>query len=151
MSLDIQAGPWSFELPVDWKASYEDPTAPYFEHTDGTWGCYIKVLEFGQSEAPRSPADLAAHIQVTHSESFESLPGAAWRVQAKAAASSAVSAESTVDYLDPQRTYRVVSHVRVAPPLGLHLTLHHYLCESYAHSAEYSAGILLSVRHEDAA
>ena len=60
---------------------------------------------------------------------------------------SAETAESIVDFLDARRQYRIVSVVQIVPPLGLHLTLHHYLCESYAASRAYASGILASVRH----
>lgn len=150
MTLNVRAGPWSFSLPDDWQGASDDPAAPYFENVDGTWGCYVKVVQFAASDPPPDLADLAARMQTFHEASLAAVPDTAWEVQARAATSSGETAESIVDYLDATRRYRIVSVVQVAPPLGLHLTLHHYLCESYAASRAYSTGVLASVRHGDA-
>lgn len=147
MTLDVRAGPWSFALPDDWRDASGDPAVPYFERADETWGCYVKVVRFAASDAPPDLAALAERVQKFHEASLAAAPDTAWAVQARAATASDETGESILDYLDAQRQYRIVSVVQVAPPLGLHLTLHHYLCESYEDSRAYSTGILASVAH----
>ncbi len=151
MSVDVRAGPWSFALPDDWQDASGDPDVPYFENTAGTWGCYVRVIAFAASDAPTDLAALAERVQKFHEASLAAAPDTDWAVQARAAAASGDTAESIVDYLDAQRQYRIVSVVQVAPPYGLQLTLHHYLCDSYERSRAYSTEILASVSHTDAA
>lgn len=147
MTVDVRAGPWSFALPDDWQDASGDPEVPYFENTAGTWGCYVRVIEFAASEAPPDLAALAERMQKFHEASLAAAPDTDWAVQARAATASAETAESIVDYLDAQRQYRIVSVVQVAPPYGLQITLHHYLCDAYEGSRAYSTGILASVSH----
>ncbi len=118
MSIDVRAGPWSFVLPDDWQDASSDPAVPYFENTSGTWGCYVKVVQFAATDAAPDLAALAERVQKFHEASLAAAPDTSWAVQARAATASAETAESIIDYLDVQRQYRIVSVVQVAPPLG---------------------------------
>jgi hypothetical protein len=140
----IGVGSWEFELPEDWELQEARSGVPYMQASDGTKGCYIKGITFGQVRA--TGADAAAYLQEAHERGFTGGPESKWAVAARSLSSQGQDALSVLDLFDVRSNYRVLSVVLAAPGEALQVTLHDYDCRDYDASCLAFAHIVKSVR-----
>ena len=140
----IDVGPWSFRAPSDWRQVESVNGIPYLESKDGTKGCYIKALTFGQTYP--SPTNAAAYLQGVHERNYFADSKAKWEVKQRSASTAGATASSILDLLDAASNYRVLSVVVAATDVAVQLTLHDYACEDYDASAQSFEPIATSIR-----
>jgi len=142
--LSIDAGPWSFELPVDWHPVQTEVKVPYFESRDGAKGCYAKAITF--PDARPSSREAADYLQSTHQQSYAGNASYKWETKRNNQGETGLVATSAVDIFDQRKRYRILTCVFSTPKVALVLTLHDYDCENYSTSLSYFTPIEQSVR-----
>ncbi|WP_370601416.1 hypothetical protein [Pseudomonas nitroreducens] len=140
----IGIGRWEFELPEEWEQQEQESGVPYFETQDGTKGCYIKGISFGQPQASYEAA--AQYLQQVHERNILADPKAYWTVVERFGAETANGFLARLDLLDKTRAYRVLSVVLANRSEALQVTLHDYDCQDYEASLQAFAAIADSLR-----
>lgn len=144
----IGVGNWEFELHEDWELQEPRSGVPYLETPDGTKGCYIKGITFGQ---PQSSAEVEAqYLQEAHESSFLADPEAKWIAVERNGSPAGQDFLSTLDLYDQGSNYRVLSVVLAATGEALQVTLHDYCCQDYKASVRGFAPIASSLRRAQA-
>lgn len=140
----IGVGAWEFDLPEDWELKEARSGVPYMESSDGTKGCYIKGITFGQAKG--SGTEAAAYLQEVHERSFSSDPQAKWVAVDRSTSPRNHDCLSVLDLFDRQSNYRVLSVVLAAADEAIQITLHDYDCRDYDASSLFLAPVARSVR-----
>ncbi len=140
----IAVGPWEFEAPIDWKLQENSTTVPYMEAPDGTRGCYIKALTFGQTR--KSAVEAADYLQEVHERNFLKDPEANWKTVERVSSHLGQTARPVLDLLDETSNYRVLSVVLATEREALQVTVHDYDCKDYGSSKRLLAPIAESLR-----
>src|SRR5260221_5029198 len=112
-------GPWSFDLPADWKRRETQGTAPYMEAEDGTKGCYIWAITFPQPRA--SSEEAAAYLQDGHERVFMRDPTSKWKVVERSPAVVELPSRSVLDLFDESNSYRILSVVIATTRVAIQL------------------------------
>lgn len=140
----IGVGLYEFELPDEWEQQEQGSGVPYFETQDGTKGCYIKGISFGQPQASHEAA--AQYLQQVHERNIFADLKANWTVAERFGAETANGFLARLDLLDRTSTYRVLSVVLANQSEALQVTLHDYDCQDYEASLQAFAAIAASLR-----
>jgi hypothetical protein len=144
----IGVGMWEFELPEEWEQQEHRSGVPYFEARDGTKGCYIKGISFGQPQS--SPEAAAQCLQEAQQRPFLTDPKARWVVEERIGAETADGFLSKLDLVDRSSSYRVLSVVLANQSEALQVSLHDYDCQDYELSFQSFAAIAASLRRAQA-
>ena len=144
----IGVGMWEFELPEEWEQQEPRSGVPYFEAPDGTKGCYIKGISFGQPQASAEAA--AQYLQQAQERPFLGDSKSGWTIEERNGAKTADGFFSRLDLFDRSSSYRVLSVVLANQSEALQVSLHDYDCQDYEQSLQIFAAIAASLRRSQA-